>query len=388
MEVLAPRLLPWVLQQQGASKQVTAHWAEWVQTLPLEQIRGLWKPLSVEAQRNWFLMIEQQLKGEEKITACYRLYYAVEGGGEHDHQLLDQLLAEDPPILDRIAQFRLWAWEDIQFLNERGIDHLIERMGEPFPRSALVGSSVTLVERFSERLMGENLLQQLGDEVLPILYRGEQACIELLQHTVVGVVMGAIERPHLPLFQQQKIESMEYSEGENQHSCNWGEAGCTVQSCVLRDGEECLVKMAALEWIEWKPRFIDKLNPFRKSYLKMEMTYLDTLSRDEVAEIIAVLPMDAVIQIRKYTVRKFYQLDGLLWLSKQEVQRVLREIPTDDLVLALKGASQDVQVHFSRQMSGRAAARFQQELDQCPPVSWGWGKRAREKLFQLAEERG
>lgn len=63
-----------------------------------------------------------------------------------------------------------------------------------------------------------------------------------------------------------------------------------------------------------------------------------------------------------------FVFDDIIELDDRSIQRVLREVDTKDLALALKGANEDVQQRIYRNMSERAAAMLQDDMDAMGPV--------------------
>ena len=86
-------------------------------------------------------------------------------------------------------------------------------------------------------------------------------------------------------------------------------------------------------------------------------------------------------EIRKYlfTFEDFLQVDDLA------IQTLLREISTDDLRLALKGASEEVREKFFRNMSERAATLLREDLEVMGPVRLSDVERAQQNIIKVAK---
>lgn len=63
-----------------------------------------------------------------------------------------------------------------------------------------------------------------------------------------------------------------------------------------------------------------------------------------------------------------FVFDDIVELDDRSIQRVLRDVDTKDLALALKGASEDVKIRMFRNMSERAAAMLQDDMEAMGPV--------------------
>ena len=66
--------------------------------------------------------------------------------------------------------------------------------------------------------------------------------------------------------------------------------------------------------------------------------------------------------------RRMFVFEDITKLDDRSIQRVLREVDSKDLTLALKGASEEVKDIIFRNMSKRAAQIVQEELDYMGPV--------------------
>ncbi|WP_297057785.1 flagellar motor switch protein FliG [Thermosulfurimonas sp.] len=86
-------------------------------------------------------------------------------------------------------------------------------------------------------------------------------------------------------------------------------------------------------------------------------------------------------EIRKYlfTFEDFLKVDDLA------IQTLLREISTDDLRLALKGASEEVREKFFRNMSERAATLLKEDLEVMGPVRISDVEKAQQNIIKVAK---
>lgn len=68
-------------------------------------------------------------------------------------------------------------------------------------------------------------------------------------------------------------------------------------------------------------------------------------------------------------VRKLmFVFDNLIQLDNRSLQRVLREVDTKDLALALRGAGEDLRNHIFRNLSTRAVEMLKEEMEMSGPV--------------------
>lgn len=86
-------------------------------------------------------------------------------------------------------------------------------------------------------------------------------------------------------------------------------------------------------------------------------------------------------------IRKFlFTFEDFLKVDDIAIQTLLREISTDDLKLALKGASQEVKEKFFRNMSKRAADLIKEELEMIPPVRIAEVEKAQMNIIRVAKK--
>lgn len=94
---------------------------------------------------------------------------------------------------------------------------------------------------------------------------------------------------------------------------------------------------------------------------------LNSLRKEEKKSLLENLEKqdtDLVKSIQKY----LFTFEDLLTLKKEEVQRIIREVDINDLVLALKGSSKELQELILKSMSKRAAESLNEELENLGPV--------------------
>ncbi|NPA39785.1 MAG: flagellar motor switch protein FliG [Thermodesulfobacteria bacterium] len=87
-------------------------------------------------------------------------------------------------------------------------------------------------------------------------------------------------------------------------------------------------------------------------------------------------------EIRKY----LFTFEDFLNVDDFAIQTLLREISTDDLKLALKGASPEVREKFFRNMSKRAADVLKEELEMMGPVRVSEVEKAQQNIIRIAKK--
>ncbi len=87
-------------------------------------------------------------------------------------------------------------------------------------------------------------------------------------------------------------------------------------------------------------------------------------------------------EIRKH----LFTFEDFLNVDDFAIQTLLREISTDDLKLALKGASEEVREKFFRNMSKRAAELLKEELEMMGPVRVAEVEKAQQNIIRIAKK--
>ncbi|MGC8871560.1 MAG: flagellar motor switch protein FliG [Caldimicrobium sp.] len=87
-------------------------------------------------------------------------------------------------------------------------------------------------------------------------------------------------------------------------------------------------------------------------------------------------------EIRKY----LFTFEDFLKVDDFAIQTILREISTDDLKLALKGASPELREKFFRNMSKRAADLLREELEMMGPVRITEVEKAQMNIIRVAKK--
>ncbi|MEN3039668.1 MAG: flagellar motor switch protein FliG, partial [Candidatus Kryptonium sp.] len=87
-------------------------------------------------------------------------------------------------------------------------------------------------------------------------------------------------------------------------------------------------------------------------------------------------------EIRKY----LFTFEDFIKVDDFAIQTLLREISTDDLKLALKGASEEIREKFFRNMSKRAADLMKEELEMMGPVRITEVEKAQMNIIRVAKK--
>ncbi len=112
---------------------------------------------------------------------------------------------------------------------------------------------------------------------------------------------------------------------------------------------------------------------------------LNSLTKEEKKGLLENLEKkntDLVKSVQKY----LFTFDDLLTLTKDDLQKIVREVDTNDLIYALKGASNELLTVILKSMSKRAADSLKEELESLGPVKMKEVDRARDKIIAIVRQ--
>jgi len=84
--------------------------------------------------------------------------------------------------------------------------------------------------------------------------------------------------------------------------------------------------------------------------------------------------------------KKMFTFEDLIKLDIRDLQRVTREVETNDLVLALKSASSELESAIMKSVSKRAAESLKDELEMLGPVKVKAVQEAQERIIQIVKK--
>jgi flagellar motor switch protein FliG len=84
--------------------------------------------------------------------------------------------------------------------------------------------------------------------------------------------------------------------------------------------------------------------------------------------------------------RLMFVFDDIINLDDRTIQQVLREVDAKDLALALKGAKEEVKGHILKNMSSRAKAMIQEDMDVMGPVRLKHTEEAQQKIVNVIRQ--
>lgn len=83
-------------------------------------------------------------------------------------------------------------------------------------------------------------------------------------------------------------------------------------------------------------------------------------------------------------VDEMFVFDNLIDVEDRGIQLILKEVENDTLMVALKGAPEDLRSKFLRNMSSRAAETLREDLEAQGPVRMSKVEGEQKKILQIA----
>ena len=108
----------------------------------------------------------------------------------------------------------------------------------------------------------------------------------------------------------------------------------------------------------------------------------DRTTEKRILETIEEEDVNTAMEIRN----QMFVFEDLIFLEDRSIQRLLRDIETQDLVMALKAASTELRDHIFKNMSTRAATSLGEELEVMGPVKLKIVEEAQQKIVAVVRK--
>ena len=109
------------------------------------------------------------------------------------------------------------------------------------------------------------------------------------------------------------------------------------------------------------------------------MNTVDRGTEKHIMETLEIDEPELADEIRK----KMFVFEDILSLDDRAIQRVLRDVDNNDLAIALKGTTEDVQNVIFKNMSSRLAAMLQEDMEFMGPVRMKDVEEAQQKIVNI-----
>ena len=114
-------------------------------------------------------------------------------------------------------------------------------------------------------------------------------------------------------------------------------------------------------------------------YLVRVLSLVDRGAERAILDQLELSAPDLAAEIK----RQMFVFENLTQLDDRAMQRILRDVDTRDLALALRGAAPAVREHVFRNMSQRAAATVQEDIESSPPVRMRMIEEAQQRVVDV-----
>ncbi len=234
------------------------------------------------------------------------------------------------------------------------------------------------------------MIQALGEEravgILSKISMGaDTKALEALRWMEPGVIAGMIESEH-PQIQAIVISYLP------------PELAADVLPAMPEDVRtDVMVRMASLDTVD--PKALSELNLSLKQQVEGVVSKQNSATEGlkAVANILNAMTSDAQEQLME-KVREVdaeladkvqeqrYVFEDLQKIPDRDFQVVLRELPTDRLALALKGADDELRDKVFRNMSSRAADIFKDDMEALGPVKVADVEEAQKEIVEIVQK--
>ena len=231
-------------------------------------------------------------------------------------------------------------------------------------QSVLVADTDAYVKNVLTRALGNDKAKLLTDRILPV---NDAAGIDTLKWMDAGAVAELLHNEH-PQIVAAILVHLDHDQ-----------AGPVLKGLPERMRNEVLIRIASLDGIQ--PNALRDLNEVMSQVLLSggEMRRASRGGVKTAAEIINLLgtPIqtsvldsirEADADLAQKIMDNMFTFDDLNRLDDKGFQALLKEVQSESLVVALKGASAEVRDKIFKNMSSRAAETLKEDLDSRGPV--------------------
>lgn len=263
----------------------------------------------------------------------------------------------------------------------------VQRLGETIARLKIVPRErlAKVMEKFAENALDQHALVADTDEYVKSVLRkalGEDKAALLIDRILQGSDVTGIEG--LKWMDPQTVAELMRNEHPQIVAAILvhldSEMAAEIMKCFTdRQRNEVLVRIATLDGIQ--PAALKDLNEvmsnvlaggerMRKATLGGVKTAAEIINQLGSAHETSVLDYvrESDADLAQKLMDNMFSFDDLIKLDDKGVQSLLKEVQSESLVLALKGATPEMREKVFRNMSSRAAETLREDLDSRGPV--------------------
>ena len=292
-------------------------------------------------------------------------------GGAEDAAILLMSLGEEGAA----AVFKHLSPKEVQKVGEtiarlraiprERVDDVLERFGSiAASQSILVADNDEYVRSVLRKALGDEKAELLLDR---IMQSGDVSGIESLKWMDPGAVAELLRNEH-PQIAAAILVHLDFDQ-----------ASSILKAMTERQRNEVVVRIATLDGIqpaalkdlnEVMSRVIAGSDRMRKSALGGVKTAAEIINLMGASVETAVLDFvrDADNDLAQRIMDNMFSFDDLIKIDDKGIQALLKEVQSESLVIALKGATPELREKIFTNMSTRAAETLREDLESRGPV--------------------
>lgn len=320
----------------------------------------------------------------------------------------EQGTAQDQSGTMRAAQLLMVLGEDnaAQILRQLNASE-IEKLGAAMTSMSQVSNQQagSVLELFVHQIESDNSIRlRAGDYTRKVMISalGEQQAMGVLSKISMAADTGALEQ--LGELDSSLIADIIREEHPQIQAITLSYLEADQASAVLSalpedDLMDIVVRMASIESID--PKALNALNTSLRSQMDGLVSRQSTVTEGvkTVANILNTMDPELEQQIMEKVneadeelaqriAEVMYVFEDLLKIPDRDFQTVLREISTDRLSLAMKGADEDLKNKVFKNMSSRAAEIFAEDMETLGPVKISDVEDAQKEIMEIIKRLG
>lgn len=257
------------------------------------------------------------------------------------------------------------AMAKVKITKNEKVDEVLERFrAETEGQSSLVSDTDAYIRNVLTRALGEDKAGLLIDR---ILQGGDVSGIESLKWMDAASVAELIRNEHPQIVASILVHL------ERDHAC------AILQQFNERTRTDVMLRIATLDGIQ--PNALRELNDvlskvlaggdrLKKAKLGGSKTAAEILNfmggNQDVAIVEAIRESDP--DLAQKILDQMFTFDDLSKVDDKGIQTILREVQSDELIIALKGADPELREKIFKNMSQRAAEAMREDLESKGPV--------------------
>ncbi|TAK89949.1 MAG: flagellar motor switch protein FliG [Burkholderiaceae bacterium] len=280
------------------------------------------------------------------------------------------------------------AMAQLKSVSRDRVKEVIQRFTESVGDASTVGmDSNEYIRTVLTKALGEEKASFLIDR---ILQGGDTSGIEGLKWMDAPTVAELIKNEHPQIIASILVHL------ERDHAAE------ILNKFTERTRNDVLLRIATLEGIQ--PSALRELNESLARVLSSSQDQIKKTAMGGVRTAAEILNFSGTSQeqaivesIREYDpdlaqkiLDEMFVFDNIMDIDDRGIQSILREVQSEGLIIALKGASQDIREKIFRNMSSRAAEMLRDDLESKGPVKLSDVEREQKEILKvvrrLAEE--